>query len=103
MSATSRVVKASRYRSGSLQSATLESEDLIDKLSNTSNQAVKTLESLFAELSDELARYVEAEEQYLLPLLRKDPDTKALAAEAVKGNKELKSQLAELSALPKRR
>lgn len=84
-----------------LQSATLKSEELIDKLSNTSNQAVKTRESLFAELSDELARYVELEEQHLIPLLRKDPETKALAAEAVKGNKELKSRLAELSALPK--
>ena len=84
-----------------LQSATMKSEEIFDKLSNTSNNAVKTRESLFAELSDELARYVELEEQYLLPLLRKDPETKALATDAIKGNKELKSRLAELGVSPK--
>jgi len=84
-----------------LQSATLKSEELIDKISNTSNQAVKTRENLFAELSDELSRYVELEERYILPLLRKDPQNKALAADATKGNKELKSRLEELGAVPK--
>lgn len=84
-----------------LQSAPTKTKELIERLSNTSNQAVKTRESLFAELSDELARYVELEEEHLLPLLRKHPDTKALAADAVKGNKELRTRLADLTASPK--
>ncbi|WP_340314713.1 hemerythrin domain-containing protein [Rhizorhabdus argentea] len=84
-----------------LQSATQKSEEIIDKISNTSNQAVKTRESLFAELSDELSRYVELEERYILPILRKDPENKVLAADAMKGNKEIRSRLEELGAAPK--
>jgi hypothetical protein len=52
---------------------------------------VKTREGLFAQLSDELVRYVELEEQHFLPLLRKHPDTKDLAAGALKGNKDLRA------------
>jgi hypothetical protein len=84
-----------------IQAAPAKAAELIDKLSATSNQAIKTRESLFAELADELVRYVEIEEQHLLPLLRKHPDTKALAADALKGNKDLRASLARLTALPK--
>ena len=84
-----------------IQAAPAKTTELISKLSATSNQAVKTRESLFAELSEELTRYVEIEEKHFLPLLRKHPDTKDLATEALKGNKDLRAALAKLAALPK--
>lgn len=84
-----------------IQAAPAKTTELIAKLASTSNQAVKTRESLFAELSGELARYIEIEEQHFLPLLRKHPETKDLAVEALKGNKELRAALARLSDLPK--
>lgn len=84
-----------------IQAAPAKVNELIDKLSNTSNQAVKTRESLFAELSGELSRYVELEEQHFLPVLRKHPETKTLAAGALKGNKELRARLLELEETPK--
>jgi hypothetical protein len=84
-----------------IQAAPEKAAELITKLSATSNQAVKTREGLFAQLSDELVRYVELEEQHLLPLLRKHPDTKDLAAGALKGNKDLRASLAKLSGMPK--
>ena len=84
-----------------IQAAPEKAAALITKLSATSNQAVKSRESLFAELSDELARYVEIEEQHLLPLLRKNPETKDLAVNALKGNKDLRASLEKLSGLPK--
>ena len=59
-----------------IQAAPGKTTELITKLSATSNQAVKTRENLFAELSEELARYIEIEERQLLPLLRKHPETK---------------------------
>lgn len=84
-----------------IQAAPGKATDLISKLSATSNQAVKTRENLFAELSDELVRYVEIEENHLLPLLRKHPETKDLAVEALKGNKDLRASLKHLAGLPK--
>jgi len=84
-----------------MQAAPVKTTDLITKLSATSNQAVKTRENLFAELSDELARFVEIEERQLLPLLRKHPEVKDLASDALKGNKDLRASLARLSDLPK--
>ena len=84
-----------------IQAAPEKAAALITKLAATSNQAVKSRESLFAELSDELSRYVELEEQHLLPLLRKHPETKDLAVSALKGNKDLRASLEKLSGLPK--
>jgi hemerythrin-like domain-containing protein len=84
-----------------IQAAPGKTTELITKLSATSNQAVKTRESLFAQLSEELTRYVEVEERHFLPMLRKHPETKELAADALKGNKDLRASLAKLSALPK--
>jgi len=84
-----------------IQAAPAKTTELITKLAGTSNQAVKTRGGLFAQLSDELVRYVEIEEQHLLPLLRKHPETKDLATDALKGNKDLRASLAKLSNLPK--
>lgn len=84
-----------------IQAAPAKAGEIIEKLSNTSNNAVKTRESLFADLSAELTLYVDLEEQHLLPLLRKHPETKGLFADAAKGNKELRTRLTQLAAAPK--
>jgi hypothetical protein len=84
-----------------IQAAPGKTGELIKKLSETTNQAVKTREGLFAQLSDELTRYVEIEEQHFLPMLRKHSGTKDLAADALKGNKELRASLKKLTEMPK--
>jgi len=84
-----------------LQAAPGKTSDLIAKLSETSNQAVKTREDLFANLSGELTRYIEIEEKHFLPLLRKYDDTKALVPDALKGNKDLRASLEKLTLMPK--
>ena len=84
-----------------IQAAPTKTNELISKLANTSNQAIKTRESLFEEVTAELSQYVEIEDSQLLPLLRKHPQTKDLAVSALKGNKDLRAQLALLQAMPK--
>lgn len=84
-----------------VQAAPGKTSDLIAKLSETSNQAVKTREDLFANLSSELTRYIEIEEKHFLPLLRKYDDTIALVPDALKGNKDLRASLEKLTVMPK--
>jgi stress response protein YsnF/hemerythrin-like domain-containing protein len=75
--------------------------ELFAKLSETTDGAVKTRERLFAELKAELERHTSLEEQHLFPVLRRNAETKALVADAVRDNRELRAKLAELDALPK--
>src|ERR687885_852130 len=75
--------------------------ELFAKLAETSDGAVKTRERLFAELKAELELHASLEEEHLFPILRRNPETKGLVADAVKDNKELRAKLAELDALPK--
>lgn len=84
-----------------IQNAPAKTKELLAKLAATSNHAVKTRESLFEELKNELDRYLELEEKHLLPLLRKHAGTKPIAANATSGNKQLRSALAKLDAAPK--
>jgi hypothetical protein len=84
-----------------IQAAPTKTNDLIDKLSNTSNEAIKTRETLFQELSQQLTLYVDLEEQHLIPLLRKDASTRAIATDTLKGNKALRTLLTELEKAPK--
>jgi hypothetical protein len=84
-----------------IQAASEKATGLISRLAATSNQAVDIRESMFADLTEELTRYVEIEEQHLLPLLRKHPETKDLATNALKGNKDLRAALAKLAGMPK--
>ncbi len=84
-----------------IQAASGKTGELIKKLSETTNQAVKTREGLFMQLSDELTRYVEVEEQNFLPVLRKHAETKDLAPDALKGNKDLRASLKKLTDMPK--
>lgn len=78
-----------------------KANELFAKLSETSDGAVKTRERLFSELRAELELHTRLEEQHLFPILRRNPETKALVADAVKDNKELRAKLAELETLPK--
>ena len=84
-----------------VQAASAKTNELIGKLADTSNQAVKTRERLFEELTGELSLYVDVEEQHLVPLLRKHKETKALASDAAKANKELRNQLSAMGEMPK--
>lgn len=84
-----------------LQAAPTKTKELIEKLKATSNQAVKTRESVFAELKEQLTLYLDQEEQHLLPLLGKHAGTKALAADAAKGTKELRERLKSLDGAAK--
>ncbi len=84
-----------------VQAAQGKTSELIAKLSETSNQALKTREGLFAQLGDALTRYVEIEEQHFLPLLRKHDDTKNLVPDALQGSKQLRALLQKLTGMPK--
>lgn len=59
-----------------IHAAPAKANDLIAKLSATSNQAIKAREGLFADLSTELTLYVDLEEQHLIPLLLLAPELK---------------------------
>jgi stress response protein YsnF len=78
-----------------------KANELFARLSETSDGAVKTREKLFAELKAELELHTSLEEEHLFPILRRNPETKGLVADAIKDNKELRAKLAELDALPK--
>ena len=84
-----------------LQAAPTRSNELIEKLKGTSNQALKTRESVFAELKAQLTLYLDQEEQHLLPLLGKHKETKSLAADAAKAGKELRARLQSLDGAAK--
>jgi len=78
-----------------------KANELFARLSETSDGAVKTRERLFSELKAELELHTSLEEEHLFPILRRNPETKGLVADAIKDNKELRAKLAELDALPK--
>ena len=84
-----------------MQAGPAKVNELFAKLSETSDGAVKTREKVFAELKAELELHTGLEEQHLFPILRRNPETKGLVAEAIKDNKELRAKLDELDALPK--
>jgi uncharacterized protein (TIGR02271 family) len=75
--------------------------ELFARLAETSDGAVKTRERLFGELKAELELHTSLEEQHLFPVLRRNPETRALVADAIKDNRELRTKLAELDGLPK--
>jgi hypothetical protein len=76
-------------------------KDLFDRIEATSDNAVKTRENLYGDLSRELRLHTEIEQADLLPALRQNPEAKELANDAAKQNRELKAKLDELDALPK--
>ena len=84
-----------------MQAGPARANELFARLADTSDGAVKTRERLFAELKAELELHVSLEEEHLFPVLRRNPETKGLVADAVRDNRELRARLAELEALPK--
>jgi uncharacterized protein (TIGR02271 family) len=84
-----------------MQAGPARATELFSRLAETSDNAVKTRERLFAELKSELELHADLEEQHLFPLLRKHPETRELIANAVKDNKEVRARLEALENLPK--
>jgi phage-related minor tail protein len=84
-----------------IQSSPARANELFAKLVDTSENAVKTREKLFAELKDELERLASLEEQHLFPVLRKHKDLKDLVREALTDNKATRKLLTELDHTPK--
>ena len=84
-----------------MQAGPVKANELFARLSETSDGAVKTREKLYAELKAELELHSSLEEQHLFPVLRRNPETKELVADAIRDNKELRAALAELDGMPK--
>jgi hypothetical protein len=84
-----------------MQAGPAKANELFARLAETSAGAVKTREKLFTELKNELELHTSLEGQHLFPILRRNPETKELVAEAIRDNKELRAKLDELEALPK--
>jgi iron-sulfur cluster repair protein YtfE (RIC family) len=74
--------------------------DLFEKLSDTSDQAVKTRERLFGQLKMELDAHRQVVEDQLYPILKKHKETKDLVP-TVKERNEVEKRLAELEQMPK--
>lgn len=84
-----------------MQAGPAKANELFTRLAETSDGAVKTREKLFAELKAELELHTSLEEQHLFPILRRNTETKGLVSDAIRDNRELRTKLAELEALPK--
>src|SRR4051794_3652477 len=75
--------------------------ELFSKLLDTSDNAIKTRDRLFADLKEELELVTKLEEQHLFPVLKKHKETKALVQEALSDNKHTRKLLAQLERTPK--
>jgi hypothetical protein len=84
-----------------IQTSPAKANELFAKLAETSPNAVKARERLFADLKEELELQMRLEEQHLFPVLRKRKDTKDLVPDALTDNKETRKALAELERTPK--
>ena len=84
-----------------MQLGPVKANELFTRLMETSDTAVKTRERLFSELKAELELHTDLEEQHLFPILKKHAETKELAVQAIKDNRDLRAKLADLDSLPK--
>jgi len=84
-----------------IQTSPAKANELFAKLAETSGNAVKTRERLFAELKEELELQMRLEEQHLFPALRKRKETKDLVPDALNDNKETRKALSALERTPK--
>ncbi len=84
-----------------IQTSPAKANELFAKLIDTSSNAIKTREKLFAELKDELELLADLEEEHLFPALRKHKQTKDLVREALNDNEQTRKLLAELEATPR--
>jgi hypothetical protein len=79
-----------------IQTSPARANELFAKLTDTSDNAIKTREKLFDELKEELELLARLEEQHLFPVLRKHKDLKDLVREALDDNKATRKLLTEL-------
>ncbi|MGQ7794633.1 hemerythrin domain-containing protein [Faunimonas sp. B44] len=84
-----------------IHSSPKKANELFAKLVDTSDGAVKTRDRLFSELKDELELHAALEEQHLFPVLKKHKESKDLATEAMKDNRQTRKLLTELESTPK--
>ena len=84
-----------------IQTAPAKANELLARLVDTSDTAIKTRERLFADLKAELELLATLEEEHLFPVLKKHKETKALVTEALNDNKQTRKLIAELEQTPK--
>src|SRR3954449_11424531 len=84
-----------------IQTSPAKANELFAKLTETSGNAVKTREKLFADLKSELELQIKLEEQHLFPVLKKRKETKHLVSGALNDNKQTRKLLTELERTPK--
>ena len=84
-----------------IQTSPTRANELLARLVDTSDSAVKTRDRLFTELKEELELLTELEEKHLFPVLRKHKETKELVAGAIDDNKQLRKILTELDQIPR--
>src|SRR5215210_7562734 len=84
-----------------IQTGPTKANELLARLVDTSDTAVKTRERLFSDLKAELELLATLEEEHLFPVLRKHKETKALVSEAFNDNKQTRKLIAELEQTPK--
>ena len=84
-----------------IQTSPAKANELIARLLDTSDTAIKTRERLLADLTAELELLANLEEEHLFPVLRKHKETKDLVSDALNDNKQTRKLLAELERVPK--
>jgi hypothetical protein len=84
-----------------IQTSPAKATELFARLAETSGNAVKTRERVFADLKEELELQMRLEEEHLFPVLRKRKETKDLVSDALNDNKETRKALTELERTPK--
>jgi hypothetical protein len=84
-----------------MQGSPAKALELFTKLADPSDASAKARGKLFTELKAEIDLHLKTEEEYLLPILLKNPDTKALAQEGMNNNRELRTKLTAIDAMSK--
>jgi hypothetical protein len=84
-----------------IQTSPARANELLTRLADTSDTAIKTRERLFTELKEELELLASLEEEHLFPVLRKHKETKDLVSDALADNKQTRKLLSELERTPK--
>lgn len=77
-----------------------EIKNILDDLSETSDQAEKTRESGFMKLKAELIPHMRGEEQALYPVLQSNEETREMALEAIEEHRAAEKVLNELDGMP---
>jgi hemerythrin-like domain-containing protein len=76
-------------------------KDLLEKLQDTSDSAVKTREKLFLQLKKEILPHLKAEEKTLYPALKEEKDSRRKAMESIEEHHVTELVLHELDQLGK--